>query len=1309
MANSLRKTYDYLFKLLLIGDSGTGKTEILFRFADDAFNAEFVSTIGIDFKIKTIELDGKKIKLQIWDTAGQERFHTITTAYYRGAMHASSHVVIMLIGNKCHKENKRIVSRERALQFATEQGIKFMEVSSKENINIDEAFYTLARDILVQLERRLLEMASLEARSITSHTQQPEQPKGFFSSLRDFLGIRRRKNEKTIAQPPSTSQPTAPPSSSTTTTSPSNYLTPPPSPASEPDQSEVPPEILARGPLALQAYNNALMEGKTCVKRVPVMLIGQERSGKTSLKKSLKGLPFNPDEDSTVGIDVDPSHFKVSTEVWKAGVKDQETSVAAISYEHHAAQLIVGSLMEEKEAPEERATVPIQSVQSLYFPSSENQAPEGRTTLEPIESGSSLLASGDQSELSGGFISKLPETPDVSYHDYKPSNTPRDELDREDVSEVPEEIATLVERLLHEAKKVEDDNDVYSVLWDFGGQSVYYVTHPLFLTPRAIFLLMYDLSRSPHDKANPLVRQGMFKTFEDNFCLKTNLDYLDFWMTSVASLASQSGNQPAGSNSVVAPEKLPPVFLVCTHADDPHGGVDPCALANEIFHFLQNKPYSGHLFERVFVVDNTKSGGKSECPEVICLRQDVLTVAKELPQMKEEIPIKWLQYEKALQVMKEEGHQWISLKRAKEIASEVCKIDDDQEILTLLDFLHDQRILIHFDDTPDLNKLVVLDAQWLIDVFKKVITVKRYDHEEREFKDLWHKLEKTGILEEELLEHVWGALLDQEETAESLIAIMEKFSLMCSWPSSDASCGRQYLVPSMLMSHPPQGITKLLESASIPSLFLKFESRQIPPSLFPRLVLQFFQWCNDEFPSPVEPQLHHNFARFYISSDVGCSVVLLCHPSSLEVVILSENHTVDLDEGSQPKVSFYADQRQCPFEETVARAVRRQLELLLECMKREFCWLYNIRCEARFLCPACCQGGKVNYCLTHRAVDCKQEECLHFWSESELCNIPPDVICRKSADALETRVRVKQFVPWFILPNEKQTTDEVDGGFRPFVQVHEEETAEDQALPLPCATLDALLSQSSDAQDVVGRQREDLQLIQVSLGNPERGERQGLALPCAVQDAFLSETCDVQDVVVQLQESMKLEQASLESPQLETKGVETSEEQALALPFTVQDALLSQSCDAKAVVARLQDHLQLEQACLENPDPETKRMIRCLARNAKCSNRLDVVRHLREIAPAGTTGPLLPELLDVRNIPVTQRRELTIDLSSGDEWKVVAESLGLTPREIRFLDNRTLNPCDAALVFIANQRPTSVGGLYDVLNECGLPMIADLL
>ena len=84
-AKSSNKPFDVLVKLLLIGDSGVGKSCLLLRYSDDKFTTSFITTIGIDFKIKTIRLDNKKVKMQIWDTAGQERFRTITQAYYKGA------------------------------------------------------------------------------------------------------------------------------------------------------------------------------------------------------------------------------------------------------------------------------------------------------------------------------------------------------------------------------------------------------------------------------------------------------------------------------------------------------------------------------------------------------------------------------------------------------------------------------------------------------------------------------------------------------------------------------------------------------------------------------------------------------------------------------------------------------------------------------------------------------------------------------------------------------------------------------------------------------------------------------------------------------------------------------------------------------------------------------------------------------------------------------------------------------------------------------------------------------------------------
>jgi len=177
MAQSKSAAYDYLIKLLLIGDSGVGKSCLLLRFSDDSFTPSFITTIGIDFKIRTIELDGKRIKLQIWDTAGQERFRTITTAYYRGAMgillvydvtdersfnnirnwfsnieqHASEGVNKILIGNKCDWVEKKAITKEQGQELADEFGIKFLETSAKANINVEEAFFTLARDIKKRL------------------------------------------------------------------------------------------------------------------------------------------------------------------------------------------------------------------------------------------------------------------------------------------------------------------------------------------------------------------------------------------------------------------------------------------------------------------------------------------------------------------------------------------------------------------------------------------------------------------------------------------------------------------------------------------------------------------------------------------------------------------------------------------------------------------------------------------------------------------------------------------------------------------------------------------------------------------------------------------------------------------------------------------------------------------------------------------------------------------------------------------------------------------------------------------------------
>ncbi|PAA51520.1 hypothetical protein BOX15_Mlig029172g2, partial [Macrostomum lignano] len=163
------QNFDYMFKLLIIGNSSVGKTSFLFRYADDSFTSAFVSTVGIDFKVKTVFRHDKRVKLQIWDTAGQERYRTITTAYYRGAMgfilmydvtnedsfnavqdwctqiraHAWHDATIVLVGNKCDLADYRVISELSCQRLAEEIGLEFFETSAKENINVKAVFERL--------------------------------------------------------------------------------------------------------------------------------------------------------------------------------------------------------------------------------------------------------------------------------------------------------------------------------------------------------------------------------------------------------------------------------------------------------------------------------------------------------------------------------------------------------------------------------------------------------------------------------------------------------------------------------------------------------------------------------------------------------------------------------------------------------------------------------------------------------------------------------------------------------------------------------------------------------------------------------------------------------------------------------------------------------------------------------------------------------------------------------------------------------------------------------------------------------------
>ena len=158
--------YDYLFKIVLIGDSGVGKSNLLYRFTRNEFNLESKTTIGVEFSQKNVQIQCKNIRAQIWDTAGQERYRAITSAYYRGALgamlvydvckvetfeslgkwlkelkeHTDPQTTVMLVGNKCDLKHLRAIKTEDGMRFAQKNNLAFIETSALENSNVNTAF-----------------------------------------------------------------------------------------------------------------------------------------------------------------------------------------------------------------------------------------------------------------------------------------------------------------------------------------------------------------------------------------------------------------------------------------------------------------------------------------------------------------------------------------------------------------------------------------------------------------------------------------------------------------------------------------------------------------------------------------------------------------------------------------------------------------------------------------------------------------------------------------------------------------------------------------------------------------------------------------------------------------------------------------------------------------------------------------------------------------------------------------------------------------------------------------------------------------
>ncbi|XP_044171347.1 uncharacterized protein LOC114952154 [Acropora millepora] len=716
--------------------------------------------------------------------------------------------------------------------------------------------------------------------------------------------------------------------------------------------SSVPAEIRGRGPEAERAFQKAMKSGKVKVYRGRIMLLGQDRAGKTSLKKSLLGLPFDPEEESTVGVEVDRSKCELEVDEVQNWMPSKRKKREMSEFEEELARLIVMDLRETK-ANDNDSTATDPTVEEVKI---SDELEERKDYEEPM-----LSSDVDEPVTDTEEKSMIVEDGQKAFSEQKP-------VDKNDSNELqlninsttlPNDVtdpvainaSDLVVRYLR-SLQLEDDiksKEVILTFWDFAGQHLYYASHSVFLSGRAVYILVYNLNKNLLARAEPCVRQGVIDSSLDNPNNETNLDNLLSWLVSVHNIRSAPKENVAHQGK--KPSYLqPPVIIVGTNLDQPFEEVN--TMEERIKKSIVDKKYMKHVTAPFFAVDN-----KTENDEgVQKLRQRIIEILKEEPYMGEEVPLRWFKFERAVDALVAKQTYFMDLDQLLSVIRQVCQIEDEEEVTAMLDFYHDLGVIVKHGQT------VVLQAQWLIDLFKQLITVRPFDEANPSHMEHWRDLEVNGILRIALVDHVFSKFIDQGLCKQDILDLMELHGLIAKFSiATDENQDEQrYFVPTQLRSS-PSALCEIKPSGCDPCpLVLHFLDGFVPHGLFSQLVSKFIHWCSENGLKET-PQLFNNGARLFVRKQFIFALILICRKRFIKIVLKTRN-----------PCSFKSQWMNAS--NKMAIEVRCFIERTLDGFSRDLSWLSNLRYELSVVCT---------YCLgctrdLHKKTSCDQDDCLHL-------------------------------------------------------------------------------------------------------------------------------------------------------------------------------------------------------------------------------------------------------------------------------------------------------------------------------------------
>ncbi|KAL3889288.1 hypothetical protein ACJMK2_001634, partial [Sinanodonta woodiana] len=632
----------------------------------------------------------------------------------------------------------------------------------------------------------------------------------------------------------------------------------------------VPVEILKMDDRSIQLFEEALKDGKETVHSIRIMVVGHMGVGKTTLVKRLLGEEVNISErHSTEGIDVyvNCCDVSLSTHEWTRRTKDSEqdyklqrlVKVLNANYQTGGKEVNTSANQRETTDGNYLSNVVDNTTEVLYYRSQQQNI--GHNTNEPSSTAVQRSLTPSQTNTMPGSELGV----NVAIENYK-MDPLRDML-------------KLLQQNPNKAKQDISKHAHLTVL-DFAGQYAFYTTHQIFLTRRAIYLLVSDASKEVSD----LVEDDCY--FDSQGIIKCRVhDLVQVWMNSIHSCALPDKENLISANSHTTSYTVipPPVILVGTHIDQIpqnhpgvvskivrhiHRFVSP-VLAQRVYcrkhgkkylkklcSYLRDKPTAVHLVDEVFAIDNTVPDSKLEE-----LKKKIVEVASQQPYWGEQIPTRWFLLEQQLMRLRDAGVKVVSYSTVENLNKEgTVRIEESEELDLFLRYLHETGTIIYFS-IEVLRDNVLLDPKWMIDALKLLINAQpnmpnnptdnnpessspAASAAHSDITQQWSEFKEKGILTVELVDVIWTKEKhpDLHDNKEHILRIMEQLNILAR-PRSFNEMGEKvedcFLTPCMLRQESPTAIIYPEEDIRVvrtPDMSCIFTGKYLPTPIFHRLL-----------------------------------------------------------------------------------------------------------------------------------------------------------------------------------------------------------------------------------------------------------------------------------------------------------------------------------------------------------------------------------------------------------------------------------------------------------------------------------------